>query len=188
MTDKELRPTVQKDSKNIRWWAADEDGGILMDAKYLAEIKARSEAFEKSGENYKVVQPERIMDVLLNDGYSEKWSDLISHARTDIPALLAEVERLTIENLGLKDAAIRCDGYERRYHSALTELVVKDQQIATLKKALKLACNDAADEQCPHEFGLYTCDKCDGCPHDAQCWYNYFIQQAQEQEADDEKV
>jgi hypothetical protein len=37
----------------------------MIDAKYLSEIKARCEAFEKSNENYKVVQP------ALNDGCDE---------------------------------------------------------------------------------------------------------------------
>jgi hypothetical protein len=67
----------------------------------------------------------------------------------EVKALLSEVERLTIENLGLKDAAIRCDGYEKRYHAALTELDVKDQQIATLKKAYELACTDLSDRAYP---------------------------------------
>ena len=52
---------------------------------------------------------------------------------------------------------------------ALIEQHEQDQQqIATLKKALELACADAADEQCPHEFDLYTCKKCDGCSHDCE--------------------
>jgi hypothetical protein len=91
-----------------------------MDQKYFDEIKARAQDAE-CGE-----------------------IGAIADSQHDVKSLIAEVERLTIENLGLKDAAIRCDGYEKRYHAALTELDTKDQQIATLKKALEYACADRA--------------------------------------------
>ena len=38
-----LRSAMQADSKNFHRRSTDEDGGILMDKKYLAEIKAREQ-------------------------------------------------------------------------------------------------------------------------------------------------
>lgn len=76
--------------------------------------------------------------------------------------------------------------------AAYEDTSLEPEEVAELKKALELACEDAADEQCPHEFDLYTCNKCADCPHngeihtdaerDAQCWYDYYVHQAQEQE------
>lgn len=175
---------IEAAKETLQERAADENGGILMDAKYLAEIEARCEAatpgpwvsifglkgrivYDMSGGNGKVIAKLRNT----KHGNQDSDSAFIARARADIPALLAEVERLTIENLGLKDAAIRCDGYEKRYHSALTELDVKNQQIATLKRALEIM----------HEFMSIT-----EVGSRAKREYftpDYFIQQAQEQEA-----
>jgi len=108
--------------------------------------------------------------------------------------LQAEVERLQTEIHLWQHmcAPIEVDG--EAFANAV-ELSKARQEIVLLKRALELACDDAADEQCPHEFDLYACEECDGCPHgneihtdserDAQCWYNYYIRTAQEQE--DEK-
>lgn len=62
----------------------------------------------------------------------------------------------------------------------------------TLKRALKLACDDAADGCCPNEMTDYVCLNAQTCPNangnredsgiDKGCWYGYYIQQAQEQE------
>ena len=87
-----------------------------MDAKYLAEIRARCEAVEnarygKSGKSYEIAC----------------WK-LKMNALADIPALLAEVERLTdIEK-------------EYLHYRRISEKL--DQQIATLKKALEIASSE----------------------------------------------
>lgn len=72
---------------------------------------------------------------------------------------------------------------------AAAEITAKDQKISILEKALESACNDIADEQCPNEFDLYTCEKCPDCPHDRElhtdserdmhCWFDYYIQKVQ---------
>lgn len=143
-----------------------------MDAKYLEEIKARTEEAAEEGIGLQQLD--------------------------DLERMIDEVERLTEENDVLKSecrAHIQKQGnLFKGYQQMKTDNAAKDQQIATLKKALKKASVDAADEQCPHEFDLYTCDKCADCPHygeihtdaerDAQCWYDYFIHQAQKQEAE----
>jgi hypothetical protein len=160
---------MQAGGENFSRRSADENGGILMDAKYLAEIKAR--------DNTEL--PETAAPVF-----------------HDRHALIAEVERLTIENLGLKDAAIRCDGYEKRYHAALTELDVKDQQIVTLKRAMELMSRTACGEMpgTMPEWDMVRCVPDKSCMKESpckdsdnechECWMRYFIQQAQEQEAD----
>lgn len=111
-----------------------------------------------------------------------KDADFISSARTDIPALLAEVERLQSELHEEKS---------RRYQAECNyDHTVKDRD--TLKNALELACNDAADGCCPYEIYSFDCRKVGVCPNqvkgredsgiDKRCWYDYYIQQAQEQE------
>ncbi len=106
-----------------------------MDQKYLAEIKAREQAATPGP------WEDDIADIWLGDRhiaevYSTSDTTFIAHARADIPALLAEVER-------------------------------QDQQIATLKKALDMACA---------ELNLSDVEKV-FAP-------DYFIRQAQEQEAE----
>ena len=111
-----------------------------MDAKYLAEIRARCEAVEnarygKSGKSYEIAC----------------WK-LKMNALADIPALLAEVERLTdIEK-------------EYLHYRRLSEKL--DQQIATLKGALVLACRYHNFD----DFGTIRSEM------------DFFIRQAQEQE------
>lgn len=116
MTDKELRPTVQKDSKNIRWWAADEDGGILMDAKYLAEIKARLDAGRLP-------------------------------MKSDMEALLAEVERLTEDNIALKAEL------QDSHQDHIDDFMRLVTETATLKKALTRACEEISDYALPSGTG-----------------------------------
>jgi hypothetical protein len=95
-----------------------------MDAKYLAEIKAREQGAAQG--------PWKVgISALITDAYGHALffgedakgnADFIAHARTDIPALISEVERLNV---------IAEQRYQL-YDGALTT-------IATLEKALELA-------------------------------------------------
>lgn len=92
----------------------------------------------------------------------------IAHSRTDIPALIAEVERLTEENAETK---ARLD----RFVEAGFKV---GEENATLKKALELMCEQFKDE------GNCILEGCTGltCIQDcAKCMHDYFIHQAQEQ-------
>ena len=121
-----------------------------MNQKYLNEIKEEAN---------------RLVE-LTDNPYCQGPVSLLNGVKHVIPILLEKVDELQLD-----------------YNKIVTENV-------TLKRALELACNDAADEQCPHEFDLYTCNKCADCPHDseshtdsgrdAQCWYDYYVHQAQE--------
>lgn len=99
-----------------------------MDAKQLAEIKARCETA----------------------GISRFWEDIPdvieSLVNDDIPALVAEVERLQNE-VWKKELAF---GQLTHYNAA------KYQQIATLKKAISdmLFAYQNKDADCPHQFEI----------------------------------
>lgn len=108
-----------------------------MDTKQLQEIKARADA---------------------------SWYDLgsfIGHARTDIPTLVAEVERLQKENNDLavnggkymKIAQYRYELFEataEQAEKAEIANIEKDQRINTLEKALFLACTEIARRKSSH--------------------------------------
>lgn len=119
----------------------------------------------------------------------------IAASREWVPALCDRVEELE-KQLAVKNAEITgLNGRVAESDSLLADhaeaLRDEKRECATLRRALEMACNDAADEQCPNEFDLYTCEKCADCTHeseshtdggrDAQCWFDYFIQQAQEE-------
>lgn len=133
-----------------------------MDAKQLAEIKAREQAATPGP--WKVGISALITDAnghALFFGEDAKGNaDFIAHARTDIPALISEVERLNV---------IAEQRYQL-YDGALTT-------IATLEKALGLACERIA------EYAF--CGGTDAMKQKhAKKNIQHFIQQAQEQEAD----
>lgn len=143
-----------------------------MDAKYLAEIKARERAatpgpWEEKTNRHPQCNGEPwgwISGASGNitwSGYVGKTNaDFIAHARTDIPALVAEVERLNV---------IAEQRYQL-YDGALNT-------IATLEKALGLACERIA------EYAF--CGGTDAMKQKhAKKNIQHFIQQAQEQEAD----
>lgn len=110
----------------------------MMDDKYLAEIKAReqsatpgpwsvdtNEPFSRQINGVFADEQEKYVfyhDPDGEDTVSRKDADFIGHARTDIPALIAEVERLN----GMVTRA------QEGWYDA-------DEQNATLKKALELA-------------------------------------------------
>lgn len=147
----------------------------MMDKKYLAEIKAREQAATQGpwmvgdgsielffqGQNAVVSESRVIAErATYNDLNRDKhtFADIafIAHARTDIPALLAEVERLTdIEK-------------EYLHYRRLSEKL--DQQIAMLKKELEIA-GKTLEIQFPSTK--------------AENWVDMWEQQAQEQEAKD---
>lgn len=117
-----------------------------MNAKYLTEIKAREQAATPgpwnvgdgcherffAGRN-SVISPLRVVaDRAIYDGGAfddQTFADMsfIANARTDIPALVAEVERLTREKE--EEIAFKEFNYEMCNQ--------KDLEIATLKQALK---------------------------------------------------
>lgn len=142
-----------------------------MDAKYLAEIRARCELGRPAQQR-------------------------------EVKALLAEVERLQQEirtgqhmcapvQLDATAAESFCNAAD--VSRLEQDNAVKDQQIATLKKALELICDEVADSCCPFDSTEYSCPNASTCPNatggredhgrDTQCWYDYFIRKAQEQEA-----
>ncbi|WP_020074084.1 hypothetical protein [Faecalispora sporosphaeroides] len=78
-----------------------------MDAKYLAEIKAREQAATPGPWECETHHTRwgDVHEVLVNKCNPSTVSDcyFIAHARTDISALVAEVERLQNENKRLKE-------------------------------------------------------------------------------------
>ena len=100
-----------------------------MDAKYLAEIKAREQAAK---------------DVLAKAElrYDTEYRPLLE-AISDIPALLTEVERLNAyESIDLLPEQI--EAMQGHNIALIEENAAKDQQIATLERALEYACADRA--------------------------------------------
>jgi hypothetical protein len=102
----------------------------------IEEIKAREQAATQVRNEAKAPAPVSVLlEWLVKDGYGHEWAELAAHSITDIPALIAEVERLTDDVIPeIKDAAMywKKDSY------------AKDQQIVTLKKALELAKSNMA--------------------------------------------
>ena len=116
-----------------------------MDAKYLAEIKAREQAATPGP--WKVGISALITDAnghALFFGEDAKGNaDFIAHARTDIPALISEVEQMTKQLEEWRTTYIRMKEQWKHDCDLLVQAgndnAAKDQQIATLKKALELA-------------------------------------------------
>ena len=131
-----------------------------MDTKYLSEIKAREQkaTLEPWDKNTYAVWDElceEFDEIPANDPDAQ----FIIHSRTDIPALISEVEQLAKENKLLKESSL--DPIET------AKVAIALQKNATLKKALELACD---------LLTKYTCFKSKGA------LFDYFIRQAQEQE------
>lgn len=122
-------------------------------------------------------------------------TNFIAHTRADLPACVAEIERLQAENAELKAQKKPCAGARR----LMDELADKDAEIerlqaenSILEQALQLSCDDAsAGGYCPHEVADYVCPNVPDCPNAnenredvemaKQCWHEYYIQQAQEE-------
>ncbi len=119
-----------------------------MDTEYLAEIKAREQAATPGP--WKVGISALITDAnghALFFGEDAKGNaDFIAHARTDIPALVAEVERLKAESEEWRNAYIRM---KEDWKHDCDLLVQAGTENATLKKALKIAIRRAYPHASP---------------------------------------
>ncbi|MVB11163.1 hypothetical protein CAFE_18700 [Caprobacter fermentans] len=134
-----------------------------MDAKYLAEIKAREQAatpgpwvsifdlkdftvYDMSGEKGVIIAK------LRNSKYKYKQpdADFIAHARTDMPELIAEVERLTdqhkcdVHNLSamkttLDQQAKNCEKLIKSYKESNLEQATENYELEKENAALKAA-------------------------------------------------
>lgn len=140
-----------------------------MDAKYLAEIKAREQAatpgpWEEKTNRHPQCNGEPwgwISGAAGNitwSGYVGKTNaDFIAHARTDIPALISEVEQMTKQLEEWRTTYIRMKEQWKHDCDLLVQAgndnVAKDQQIATLEKALELACEEISDYALPSGTG-----------------------------------
>lgn len=145
-----------------------------MDTKYLAEIKAREQAATKGPWFYSLngyIIPNDGGEPVAFVGGSGDQAILdckfISRARADIPALIAEVERLT-----------EARDYLQVLYDKLNERDKnRSKHITTLKRALELACN----------YGERWYDNAmlgdeDYTPICANMLLDNFMKQAQEQE------
>lgn len=133
-----------------------------MDTKALQEIKAREQAATPGPwEKLSFYICNKNKTVIAGVGVREN-AQFIAHARTDIPALVAEVERLMAENSAGKEANKSC---LQHIESLKKRADDKDQRIATLEKALSIA---AKPKESAIQSNKELCD--------------YYIQHAQEQE------
>lgn len=148
-----------------------------MDAKYLAEIKAREQAATPGPWHHDKDCLDYIRDTNGSNIcmiYQREDDAFIAHARTDIPALVAEVERLAEENEKMKPFYRVSDDTYKHWENAAFAMrdqeraknAAKDQQISTLEKALRMACG---------KIGSALTSRGDE-------WYDYYLKQAQEQE------
>ncbi|MFR1804773.1 MAG: hypothetical protein ACLSWS_22490 [Faecalispora jeddahensis] len=118
-------------------------------------------------------------------GYVGKTNaDFIAHARTDIPALISEVEQLE----EWRTTYIRMKEQWKHDCDLLVQAgndnAAKDQQIATLEKALELACEKIATELGYEKFeeaGINSISE------GAKALMEIFTQQAKEQGVTHEK-
>ncbi len=111
-------------------------------------------------------------------------TDFIVHSRTDVEALLAEVERLQK----------KYDEQDNAHHKLFMAYCEQRKQIATLKKALELMAKYIVEfgrvdyflcDNIPQSLHLKYQPKSDGNYEDEpciKCVQEYYIQQAQEQE------
>ena len=166
-----------------------------MDAKYLAEIKAREQAATPgpwwnddetvwggatggNGATGKTI----VHDDDMNFTLAPENVSFISHSRTDIPALLAEVERLNAyESIDLLPEQI--EAMQGHNIALIEENAAKDQQIATLKKALEIASMEVnvAFETLESHHVITMERKASGTQENIDAWIQK-AKQAQEQE------
>lgn len=152
-----------------------------MDAKQLAEIKARAEKatpgpWEYTDNGFDGCISSKDGDFLIGgepcEGRIEHDAntEFICHARTDIPALISEVEQMTKQFEEWRTTYIRMKEQWKHDCDLLVQAgndnAAKDQQIATLEKALRMACG---------KIGSALTSRGDE-------WYDYYLKQAQEQE------
>ena len=107
----------------------------MIDAKYLDEIKEREQAATSGPWEVKVkgntVESHQVMSqgnepICSAISPKTKNAQFIAHARTDIPALISEVERLTSENTALQSANGKLENQlaesQRREQAAVDDL------------------------------------------------------------------
>lgn len=171
-----------------------------MDSKYLEEIKAREQAATKGPWNWNVatanknVDLENLRDKVMN---FTRYGTNGAAPRFNVDGIMERADNLTKSIPGMEhhrgfddyinhpDAIFIANS--RTDIPALIEQHEKDQQqIATLKKALELACNRLSDDGlCPvtEELSESVCDNCneDYCTNEVRTeeWSKYFIQQSQ---------
>lgn len=158
----------------------------MIDAKYLAEIKAREQAATKGPwvsvfdlKGFTIYDMSgvkgRIIAKLFNSKGKYKQSDaaFIAHARTDIPALLsdnaAKDQQIDTLKAELQDS----------HQDHIDDFMRLKTEIATLGKALEMACEQFKDE------GNCILEGCSGAnciQNCAKCMHDYFIKRAQKQE------
>lgn len=102
-----------------------------MDAKYLAEIKKDANWLVKLADN----------------PYCQGPVSLLDGVKRVVPALLTEVERMNCELSRIRSNAADDKKMLQKDNAA------KDQQIATLEKALELACEEISDYALPSGTG-----------------------------------
>lgn len=166
-----------------------------MTTKVLQEIKARADAATPGPWECETHHTRwgDVHEVLISGSNPSTVSDcyFIAQARTDIPALVAEVERLQSESEKWRNAYIKM---KEDWKHDCDLLVQIGAEIAMLKKALELASKYIV------EFGRADYSLCDKIPQSLhlkyqpkndgnyangpcfECVKEYFIQQAQEQE------
>ena len=134
-----------------------------MDAKYFEEIKAREQAATPGpwklltrGNTVKSLAIERVCGGMKFIDRSD--ASFIAHTRTDIPALISALREAQDENAKL-----------------IAEVENSHNEIATLKKALELACERNA------EYAFCGGTDAMKAKH-AEKNFHYYIQQAQKQE------
>lgn len=153
-----------------------------MDAKYLAEIKAREQAATPGP--WKVGISAMITDgnghaLFFGEG-AKANAEFIAHARADIPALIAEVERLRGVESELayeKRANEAIPGVNSLINRSVDKIKKLKAENATLKKALMESVKCFNCSTCCYGRGK----NCKKYPHE-NC-ADVFIRQAQEQEA-----
>jgi hypothetical protein len=141
----------------------------MLTAKQLEEIRERAEKATKGPWYFTVLgdcaqlspveKPKRIIgDLSIHDGRGNQYKNHISgeegfantafiaHSRTDVPALLAEVERLRERNEKLERVAEAASGLLlQRLGYEQASLVGNFENMAVLKRYEEIAANDLAN-------------------------------------------
>lgn len=171
-----------------------------MDAKYIEEIKAREQAatagpWVSGGCIVWVKDGDMVCDMsvaMKKPEQTEANTSFVSHARTDIPALIAEVKTLAAdknrissesimqqETIEKQSAEIITLSAENKHHMDAWKLETQKnseycKEIIMVKNALKQACG------CIFKACGTLCEMVHNSNPSDEDFYNYFIQQAQE--------
>lgn len=161
-----------------------------MDAKQLAEIKAREQA-ATPGPWYTLENEEKIQEIRMQLTRSAEYivssriaieedAAFIAHARTDIPALVAEVERLTEENGVLRSeckAHINKQAVLFSEHHKLKEQIANGEYKQVVHaRWIEHSAYDVGTKQICHNEDTMCCSNChhffnyyDNCTEDFAC-------------------